>query len=181
MKASASRLQWPATGRIATNSGNGFEITQYGNPEDVRHVSINAHVLCMRMIPTADFTRKTVLVVEDDGGLRKLLRLILESTGINVIAADCAAAAVEQDLTVCHAVFLDIHLPDARGEDVAEQLRTTGYAGPIVALTADARLVERGVLAGDVGGPFDGWVDKAVPPDQLLKKMREYLGEDDSK
>ncbi len=119
--------------------------------------------------------RKTVLVVEDDGGLAKLLRFVLESAGLVVTMADSAADAMARDFTDYDAVLLDIHLPDAHGEDVAEQLRVAGYARPIVALTADARLVESGKVADSVNSPFDGWIDKAVPPDQLLSQILVYL------
>ena len=68
---------------------------------------------------------KTVLVVEDDSGLRELYRSALVSAGYAVVAVEDGIDAlrrVERD--VPQAVVLDMALPRLGGRDVQRELRS---------------------------------------------------------
>src|SRR5262249_60507477 len=92
-----------------------------------------------------------VLVIEDDGDLRRLLRRGLEEEGFDVIQASLgkdAVALAEQnppDLLV-----VDIGLPDADGRDVTLAIRSRGVESPVLFLTARDQMVDR--LAGFSAG-----------------------------
>lgn len=80
---------------------------------------------------------RTVLLVDDHGGFRRMARLLLESAGYVVAGEAVSAAAavdsarrLEPDL-----VLLDVLLPDGNGAEVAELLAALPHP-PGVVLTS---------------------------------------------
>lgn len=71
-------------------------------------------------------TVKTILVVDDEPGIRALVAKILRRENYNVIEAGSAAeairAATSQDMPI-DMLLTDVMLPDQNGREVAEQLR----------------------------------------------------------
>lgn len=115
-----------------------------------------------------------VLVVEDDGGIRYLLRFILEQEGWRVIEAvdghEGERAIVIGE--VADAVLMDIMLPGIDGLELLARLRSMRrWQGvPVMMLTAkgDEPTVRRALAAGAsdyLGKPFD-------PADLLLRLQR---------
>jgi chemosensory pili system protein ChpA (sensor histidine kinase/response regulator) len=69
--------------------------------------------------------RNTVLVVEDDLGLRNLYRAALRSAGYSVIAVEDGVDALRRiDDRVPGAVVLDLGLPRLNGLDVSRELKS---------------------------------------------------------
>jgi CheY-like chemotaxis protein len=84
---------------------------------------------------TPDPPSRTVLVVEDDAGLRAYLVTILEQHGYRVVAADSGEEALEalgDDKAIL--AVLDIGLPGMDGFAVAEQLAP---GVPVIVVTGD--------------------------------------------
>ncbi len=86
---------------------------------------------------------RTVLIVDDHAGFRRLARRLLEGSGFTVvgeahdgISALAACTALRPDL-----VLLDVFLPDTDGFAVAEQLGD-GVERPVVVLTSSREAVE---------------------------------------
>ncbi len=77
----------------------------------------------------------SALVVEDERGVRELVRRYLERDGFSVVATDSGAEAlsclVEQPIDV---VVLDLGLPDVDGEEVLTAASRSDI--PVVVLTA---------------------------------------------
>ena len=75
------------------------------------------------------------LVVDDDEGIRWILKKVLSEEGIEVVEAD-TVAAVETVLKHEHVdlVFLDVYLPDGNG---MELLASGLFTMPVVVLTAE--------------------------------------------
>jgi len=68
--------------------------------------------------------RTTVLVVEDDPVIRKLVMIQLSGFEVDVLEAATAQAALDSCRTRKPAlVFLDIGLPDRSGVDVCEEIK----------------------------------------------------------
>src|SRR5690242_5968462 len=111
----------------------------------------------------------TVLVVDDEPAIRRLLRTSLAAQGYRVIeAADGAAAlaAVERDKP--DLVILDLGLPDMDGADIIRAVRGSS-ALPIIVLSV--REDERDkVEALDLSA--DDYVTKPLGTDDLVARIR---------
>lgn len=84
-----------------------------------------------------------VLVVDDESGIRDLVRRYLEREGHQMLTAATAAEALDVSARVGpDLVVLDVRLPDLSGVEVARELRATSDV-PIVMLTAEAEERDR--------------------------------------
>ncbi|NYI44674.1 DNA-binding response OmpR family regulator [Nocardioides aromaticivorans] len=114
-----------------------------------------------------------LLIVEDDDAIAAPLLRAVQREGYDVerVAAGHAAidavAAGGVDL-----VLLDLGLPDMDGLDVCRQLRSQGYEGGIVILTARAGELDR-VVGLDVGA--DDYLAKPFSLSELLARVRALL------
>ncbi|TDQ00667.1 response regulator [Labedaea rhizosphaerae] len=89
----------------------------------------------------------TVLVAEDDHGLRDVVARALRSEGFEVVTAVDGAQALKTVAAVpVDAVVLDIGLPDSDGRDVCQALRARGCDAAVIFLTARGNVTDR--LAG---------------------------------
>jgi two-component system KDP operon response regulator KdpE len=114
----------------------------------------------------------TVLVVDDEPPIRRLLRTSLAAQGYRIVEADNAAAALleirnhEPDV-----VILDLGLPDGDGLTVIETVRRNS-AVPIIVLSS--RSDERGkVEALDLGA--DDYLTKPFGMAELVARIRAAL------
>jgi two-component system OmpR family response regulator len=122
---------------------------------------------------TGDMPTPRVLVVEDDGDLRRQLRRGLGEEGFEVVpvarGAEALALATDDppDLLV-----VDIGLPDADGRDVCQALRAQGVDAPVLFLTARDAVTDR--LAGFSAGG-DDYVTKPFALAELVARLRALL------
>jgi CheY-like chemotaxis protein len=106
---------------------------------------------------------RAALVVEDDPILRESLVDLLHDTGYQVLEAadgDQALATLAAHAPASHVcmILLDLMLPKLDGLALLGRLRAEGYAIPVVALSANARLLAQAIMAGARDGvpkPFD--------------------------
>jgi len=86
-----------------------------------------------------------ILVADDSPDNQELVAFWLHKSGAKVTAVENGVDAVEQALSAREAglpfdvILMDVQMPRMDGFAATEQLRTLGYTGPIVALTAHAR------------------------------------------
>jgi two-component system KDP operon response regulator KdpE len=117
-------------------------------------------------------SRRTILVVDDEPQIRRVVKHALGEDGTRVLEAATAregldlAAAERPDLIV-----LDLGLPDGSGEDVCRQLRTWTQV-PILVLSARHSDTEK-VALFDAGG--DDYVTKPFSPGELKARVRALL------
>ncbi len=114
----------------------------------------------------------TVLIVDDEPPIRRLLRTSLQAQGYRTIEAETGAAAVAAAAAAApDLVLLDLGLPDMDGLDVIRALRQRG-ATPILVLSS--RDDERGKVAAlDLGA--DDYVTKPFGMDELVARLRTAL------
>jgi two-component system, OmpR family, alkaline phosphatase synthesis response regulator PhoP len=115
---------------------------------------------------------KTVLVVEDELRIARLVRDYLEQAGFAVhhagrgVEALALARAVRPDLIV-----LDLGLPGSDGLDVTRSLRERS-AVPIIMLTARTDEADR-IVGLELGA--DDYVTKPFSPKELVARVRAVL------
>ena len=114
-----------------------------------------------------------LLVVDDDRGLRDVLRRALSLAGYEVHLTETGAGALaEVNAGVPDAVVLDVGLPDIDGLEVWRALRREGNRVPVLMLTA------RDAVADRIGGLDAGADDYLVKPfdiDELKARLRALL------
>ena len=115
----------------------------------------------------------TILVVDDEPPIRRLLRTSLASQGFQVTeASNGEGALAEAGRSPPDLVILDLGLPDMDGADVIRALREGGNAVPILVLSS--RADERGkVEALDLGA--DDYVTKPFGTAELFARIRAAL------
>jgi two-component system KDP operon response regulator KdpE len=115
----------------------------------------------------------TILVVDDEPAIRRLLRTSLGSQGFQVSeTADGRSALAEIQRFRPDLVILDLGLPDMDGSDVIRILRAGGDAVPILVLSS--RADEKGkVEALDLGA--DDYVTKPFGTAELFARIRAAL------
>ncbi|HYH72581.1 MAG TPA: response regulator transcription factor [Nocardioides sp.] len=114
-----------------------------------------------------------VLVVEDEEDIAVPLMRTLEREGYAVNRVSDGAAAVAFVRGEGPAVvILDLGLPDMDGIDVCRQMRSGGYLGGIIMVTARAGELDR-VVGLDVGA--DDYLAKPFGLAELLARVRALL------
>jgi DNA-binding response OmpR family regulator len=120
---------------------------------------------------------RTVLLVDDEPEIVRILRDYLQRAGFTVLTADDGEAAVaiarrqKPDLVV-----LDLTLPSLDGLDVARALRRDGEV-PIIMLTARTEEADR-VAGLELGA--DDYVAKPFSPREVVARVRAVLRRADS-
>lgn len=116
---------------------------------------------------------KKILVVDDDGRLRDLLRRYLSEQGFNVTAVEDANAMDKAwqrehfDLLV-----LDLMMPGEDGLSVCRRLRGAHNNTPIIMLTAKAEDIDR-IVGLEMGA--DDYLSKPFNPRELLARVNAVL------
>ncbi|MFI7293372.1 response regulator transcription factor [Streptomyces sp. NPDC050121] len=116
--------------------------------------------------------RHKILVVEDDHGLRDVLRRGLLDEDFDPVPAADGATALRLATADIAAVVLDVGLPDADGRDVCQALRAGGFAAPIIFLTARHHLTDR--LSGFSAGA-DDYLSKPFHLAELVARLRAAI------
>jgi two-component system, OmpR family, KDP operon response regulator KdpE len=114
----------------------------------------------------------TVLVIDDEPQIRRLLRITLEADGYRVLeAATGQAGIVEAAQRRPDAVLLDLGLPDLAGLEVLKRLREWSSIPIIILSVRDHEDDKVGAL--DAGA--DDYVTKPFNSAELLARLRAAL------
>ncbi|MDX6562140.1 MAG: hypothetical protein QOD65_1954, partial [Gaiellales bacterium] len=117
--------------------------------------------------------RYSLLLAEDDAGLRELVVRGLREEGFEIEALSNGSELLRAyDARGADLLILDIGLPDADGRDVCATVRTRGDTVPVVFLTARDAVSER-VAGFEVGG--DDYVTKPFALAELAERIRALL------
>jgi DNA-binding response OmpR family regulator len=115
---------------------------------------------------------KTILVIEDEMKIARLVRDYLQVAGFEVIvAAEGGAALASARGSKPDLVVLDLGLPGRDGLDVARELRTSSNV-PIIILTARGEESDR-IVGLELGA--DDYVVKPFSPKELVARVRAVL------
>lgn len=114
-----------------------------------------------------------VAVVDDESGVRTMLRRVLRQADYEVAAFASGEDFLDSlALRVPACVILDVHMPRLSGFDVKSRLRAMGCDVPAIFITAsDDRTLDRSVL--DAGGVL--LLRKPFPSERLLEAVNAAL------
>ncbi|MGH9106169.1 MAG: response regulator transcription factor [Acidimicrobiales bacterium] len=119
---------------------------------------------------------RKLLIVDDEDGVRELVRMTLDAGGYEIIEASEGGQALE--LARRHRpalVLLDVMLPDRSGLEVCREMKNDPALAStsVVMLTARAQTSDVGD-AEDAGA--DGYFTKPFSPIALTRKVEKILG-----
>ncbi len=115
---------------------------------------------------------KRILVVDDDGEVRELLKDALEPMGYEITTAEDGGEGLELwrkgtwDLLIS-----DLLVPKLDGIRLAEAVRATHPKARILVITAVAHSLEKELQAA----PIDGWLPKPLSIARLKARVRELI------
>ncbi|SCG83815.1 Heme response regulator hssR [Proteiniborus sp. DW1] len=115
----------------------------------------------------------TILVVEDDKNLQKLMMAVLNQNRYNVLGAKDGIHALEiLETTHIDLIICDIMMPNMDGYTLTDTLRKSNYNLPILMITAKETLEDkkRGFLVGT-----DDYMVKPIDMDEMLLRVAALL------
>jgi signal transduction histidine kinase len=114
-----------------------------------------------------------VLVAEDNPSNQKLMAILLQRMGLEVILAGDGLEAVEQcGEQSFDIILMDMQMPNMNGYDATRQLRSQGLKTPIIAVTANAMTGDEQKCM-DVG--CDRYLSKPIDRNKLDELVGQYL------
>jgi DNA-binding response OmpR family regulator len=117
-------------------------------------------------------TGELVLVVDDDPGIRSVLRGYLEQAGYRVLEADTGEVALQAlEDSAPEVILLDVGLPDIDGLEVLRQIRTRSH---VLVLLVTARVEEVDRLVG-LGMGADDYISKPFSPREVVARVGAFL------
>jgi len=120
---------------------------------------------------------ETILLVEDEQGVREIARIVLASYGYTVLEAKNgqeALAIVDRHKGPIHMCITDVVMPEMSGRQLAETLRTKrpGFRVMFMSGYTDDAVVRNGIIQAE-----EIFLQKPFTPTALAKKVREVLDE----
>jgi len=123
-----------------------------------------------------DWSKYTVLIVEDDLINFKVIEAMLRNTKINIIHADTGVMAIEHVrlFPKIDIVLMDVHLPEMSGLEATGRIVKMNKTLPVIAQTANAMSEdkEKCLEAGCVD-----YISKPIDMGDLFAKISKYLPE----
>ncbi|MGC2231951.1 MAG: response regulator transcription factor [Candidatus Acidiferrum sp.] len=114
----------------------------------------------------------TLLVVDDEPQIRRVLRITLFNAGYDVVEAKNGQESIERVLRERpDLILMDFNLPDMSGPEACRKIRS-GFAGPIIMLTVRNSQRDK-IEALDSGA--DDYVVKPFEMGELLARVRAAL------
>ena len=116
--------------------------------------------------------KNTILVVDDEPAIRKMLKITLEANGLKFEGAESGNEAVRLTASLKpDLILLDLGLPDIDGKEVLEKIREWSTVPIIVCSVRDSD--KEMIAAFDLGA--DDYVTKPFNPDVLMARLTANL------
>ena len=118
-----------------------------------------------------------ILIIEDQALNRKVVRIVLQSKGYDVIEATDADEALRcLEMNIPSLILMDIALPGKSGEELTRQIKTNpNWCNiPIIALTAAAMTGDRERI---LKSGCDDYLSKPIDTQVLVKRVEHHLKE----
>jgi DNA-binding response OmpR family regulator len=113
---------------------------------------------------------KHILIVDDEPGIVKFLKLKLEIAGYSVTMAASGQEALTQiQIKMPDLMLLDIFMPGMDGFEVLQKVRETSKL-PVIVLSARSSIAEQAVSLG-----ANDFIAKPFNPDDVIKRIEITL------
>jgi two-component system chemotaxis response regulator CheY len=113
---------------------------------------------------------KQVLIIEDSGSFRMVVKVALERSGYEVIeAANAEEACTLLDGRTINVIVCDLNMPGMDGLTFVRYLRTTDYKFTPVAMLTTESQVSKKAEAADIG--IKVWITKPFQPTYLIETI----------
>jgi two-component system, cell cycle sensor histidine kinase and response regulator CckA len=136
---------------------------------------VGASAPLSRTIRIAPTGAETVLLVEDEEGVRKFARMALETQGYTVLEADGGGEALQlaaSHVGSIHLIVTDVVMPRMGGREVAETVRLRHPEIKVLYISGytDDAVVRHGIVEAT-----DAFLQKPFTPLALARKVRSVL------
>lgn len=119
-------------------------------------------------------TSGTVVIVDDDAGIRQSLAHLMGAAGLTTLCLDCGEELFERNPPEGPAcLVLDLKMPGASGIEVQNHLNSRGYDMPVIFLTGHAEL--NAAISAFKSGAADFFVKSEFKASELLDCVRDCL------
>ena len=110
---------------------------------------------------------KTILVVDDSGSFRQVVKMALQKASYDVVEAiDGMDACAKLDGRKIHLIVCDVNMPRMNGLEFVRHIKTTAYKfTPVIMLTTESQEAKK--AEGRAAG-VRAWVTKPFQPSQLV-------------
>jgi DNA-binding response OmpR family regulator len=116
--------------------------------------------------------KKRILVVDDDDDLRRLIRIICEREGYEMIEAANGEQAMARALdSGPELILLDMMMPDHNGLDVCRWLKANDHTQDIPVIMVSAYATPKTRREGLQAGAVE-FISKPFSPFRLIERMR---------
>jgi PAS domain S-box-containing protein len=115
--------------------------------------------------------KETILLAEDEPGVRKYVREVLQMHGYHVLEAENGAEAMNAACRYAgpiHLLLTDVIMPELGGIDLAEKFTSIRPGTPVLLMSGYTDRVARRELAG-------AFIEKPFTPAALLGRIREMM------
>jgi PAS domain S-box-containing protein len=156
--------------------GNGGQIRVQSAPGEgstftVLLPRVEGEAAPVRVVAAADGGRERILLVEDEPGVRRLAKRILERRGYTVVeAAGVEEALRHLDRDAFDLVLSDVVMPGGGGRAVLDRVRRLPSPPPILLMSGHT-----GELLERLGGESPPLLEKPFTPETLARQVREVL------
>ncbi len=117
--------------------------------------------------------QETILIVEDDPRMQKVLQRLFHEQGYRVEVASDGQSGVDMFRScVPAAVVLDLILPQLSGREACRQMKETAPATPVLILSAVSEVVDK-VLLLELGA--EDYITKPFSPRELLARVQSCI------
>lgn len=129
----------------------------------------------LSMVPFTVAGRETVLLTEDDPGVREITRALLEESGYKVIEAVDGEDAIDRfnenrdDISL---LLFDVMMPKKNGKEAYDEIKKTA---PWVKVLFFSGYSEEAISTEGFFEPGANFISKPAPPHLLLKKVRMVI------
>ena len=124
--------------------------------------------------PVAGKGSETILLVDDEEGVRKLVHAVLKNGGYTVIEASngsSALSAFEKNAHKIDLVVTDVVMPQMNGFELGERLAEKNPELPVLYISG----YRDSPVGSPPGQPAKAFLNKPFTPNTLLTKVREVL------